>query len=69
MSEWPTHSEELARKSVDQLNRIAHLFGHDKISKREAFLALDVLTTAIQGLVPEDCFQTLYAALKEIKKS
>lgn len=52
--EIPTLTEELERKSMDELSRILHLFETGRITHREMNLMLDTLWACVSGLASED---------------
>lgn len=50
---WPTHSEELARKATEQLEKWANSYDAGKITRREFYIAVSILYDTTSGLVPK----------------
>jgi hypothetical protein len=66
MSDWPEHSEELARKSLETLERAIYERTEGQISDEELLIVAQTLTATVQGLVPQNVFDTIYAFEKDL---
>lgn len=67
-TEWPTHSEELARKVLDVISARTYQAAVEKsISERELRLITDSLYDTISGLVPWDVADVLAQVSKQVK--
>lgn len=62
----PTLTEELERKSMDELSRILHLFETGRITHREMNLMLDTLWACVSGLASED-WRSLIEEARQLK--
>lgn len=52
--DWPSHTEELARKTSALLGKWTKMYESKKITKRDYFIVVDVLYDATSGLVPSE---------------
>ena len=65
MSDWPEHSEELARKSLETLQRAVHrnMVEHT-LTDEELRLVADTLVDTVIGLVPMEVTNVIYDVRK-----
>lgn len=67
MTDWPEHSEELARKSLETLHRAMYERTEGNIGDGELWIVINTLCDTIQGLVPQEVFDTIYGVRKELR--
>lgn len=60
MSEWPEHSAELARKSLDHLTDQAYRNASGTLSDAALWLVADSIATVTQGLIDKESWETIY---------
>lgn len=66
--DWPEHGEELARKALSVFEKGVHAYlVEDQMSRREMRVLVDTLCDVTQGLIPEDAWNTIYQARKEME--
>jgi hypothetical protein len=69
-SDWPAHSEELSRKALTVLEGAIHNhLVEGTLTERELRLVVDTLVDTVQGLVPHDVTDTIYAVRKDLELS
>lgn len=67
MDDWPSHLEELTRKTSVQLTKLCNAYDAERISKREFFLALTCLYNATSGLIAKDLMDLMADIDKELR--
>ena len=67
--DWPSHREELARKTLDSVSDLLHRADLGQITSREAWLALGVIYDTVSGLVHPDILDVLTKARAEVDQS
>ena len=65
MSDWPEHSQELGRKSLDQIDKWARNFSKGKITARELYLITSAIYDATSGLMKLDDSEVIAAVNAE----
>lgn len=65
--DWPTHAEELERKSIDQFQRWSIAYAAKRLSRREMWLVTNLLYNATSGLISSDVSQIFSNAQKELE--
>jgi hypothetical protein len=68
MSEWPEHSAELARKSLDRLHADVLRFHENKITSGTLYTVVDTLSEVTQGLIPSEDWNVIDRVRRELKK-
>lgn len=66
--DWPSHSEELARKTSETLHDVAWRIENGKLTYREGLLITRALEKTIEGLAPWDVVDVLRAFQRECAK-
>lgn len=66
VDDWPSHSEELARKSLETVARWTRLHAQGRIRDRDLYLIVDAVCDTISGLIPDDDLQSIYAIRQEL---
>lgn len=64
--DWPSHREELARKTLDSVSDLLHRADLGQITNREAWLALGVIYDTVSGLVHPEILDVLTKARAEV---
>ncbi|MDE4297176.1 hypothetical protein PXK56_18485 [Phaeobacter gallaeciensis] len=54
MDDWPSHTEELTRKTSEQLDKWSKAYDAGKITKREFFIVVTTLYDTTSGLIKKD---------------
>jgi hypothetical protein len=67
LSDWPEHSAELARKSLDHFNDQVFAHSQGKLSDAALWLVADTIITVTQGLMPKEEWELIYAVREDIK--
>lgn len=52
--DWPSHHQEMTRKTADELIRISDRFNRGEITKREFTLLLLTLSQTTMGMIEQD---------------
>jgi hypothetical protein len=65
---WPELQEELSRKALETLQGAMHRFDEGELDKAGLILVVNTIVDTIQGLVPWDVTDTIYAVRKELEK-
>jgi hypothetical protein len=66
MSNWPEHSEELARKALDTLGRAAFDLAEGTLNKESFLLVINTIVDTTQGLIPNEVTDLILKVRKEI---
>lgn len=66
--DWPSHTEELTRKTAEALNDLAYRHSAGEISAEAAFVAAGVLWDVTAGLVDRDLMDLLTQVRAAFKK-
>ena len=67
--DWPTHREELARKTSEKLSEIIGLRKSERLTDRDALIAVNVLYDTTSGLVPNDLSALIADVHKILRKN
>jgi hypothetical protein len=65
---WPELQEELARKALETLQQALHQVDEGELSEDQLLIVVNTLVETIQGLVPWDVTDTIYAVRKAIER-
>jgi hypothetical protein len=68
MSEWATHSAELARKSLARLFDGLALVEAGTMTTRQLYGEVDTLSEVTQGLIPQEDWVVIDTVRRELKK-
>ncbi len=68
MSEWATHSAELARKSLSRMHDGLALLDAGTITTRQLYAEVDTLSEVTQGLIPQEDWVVIDTVRRELKK-
>jgi hypothetical protein len=68
MSEWATHSAELARKSLDRLNDGLEQVGSGQMTPGTLYTVVDTLSEVTQGLIASEDWTVIDLVRRELKK-
>lgn len=68
MSEWATHSAELARKSLARLYDGLALLDAGTITESHLFAEVDALSEVTQGLIPQEDWLAIDTVRLELKR-
>jgi hypothetical protein len=66
--EWFDFQETISRKAFDQVEKVVHMLGIDRVTKREAQLMLSTLYDATSGVARKDTSDLIYEVIKQIRK-
>ncbi len=72
MSEWPEHSAELGRKSMERLTAAVDRYQKNAIGLTtlsetiKLYLTADILSDVTQGLIDNETWNTIYAVRQEM---
>jgi hypothetical protein len=69
MSDWPEHSQELARKALTTLESLLLKNEEGEVSSEQLWVALDAMCDTIQGLVPAEAFDMIYSVRQAIRRN
>jgi hypothetical protein len=67
MSDWPDHSSELARKSLDHLKDQVFRNSEGRLSNAALWLVADTIAAVTQGLIPMDAWELIYEVRENLK--
>ncbi|SCW95950.1 hypothetical protein [Ancylobacter rudongensis] len=65
--DWPSHAEELGRKSLEVLEKWMKAYNAGKITRRELYILVSGLYDAISGLAPNADLDVIGAVHQELR--
>lgn len=68
MDDWPSHTEELSRKTAVQLDKWSKAYDAKKITRREFYIALSALYDATSGLIDKDLMNLIADIDKQLRE-
>lgn len=66
-NEWPSHTDELGRKTTDVIERLMASYDAGKITLREIYLTVSMIYDTVSGLAPKDVCDLLADLHKELR--
>ena len=65
--DWPSHTEELTRKTATSINRWVAAHNSGVITKRELFICLTGIYDSVSGLIEKDLMDLIADILQDLK--
>lgn len=65
--DWPSHTQELGRKSMEVIDRWMSAYNAGKLTLREFYLIVNATYDTTSGLVPKDVSDILAEIEKELR--
>jgi transcriptional regulator CtsR len=64
---WPEHSEELSRKSIEVIEKWSKLYDRGVITKREFYIMISAIYDATSGLITDEMSHLISEIHKDLR--